>query len=300
MPWTPNVLTNVGDIKVAQTALQPFLKTLLPVAAFSRNFSPSPADKGDMIRVPIVGAPAESNDFQGDYTANSGADIQTVPVVLNRHKYKTVHVTATEAADTALNVLETLVVSAAQQLAIDVVQDIFTAITAAAYGAPAINPLAPSDFNYKSVLGVRAKCAEAKMPVSERSLILDSSYYTNLLADDVVAKSFNLNLSAPGVVEGDVKRLAGFNIYETLAIPLTQDDLCGFAAHPSGLAIAMRYLQPVAQYEEAGAVTDPVTGLTFGYLRFTLPQHGVVFVTLECLYGFATAIPAGIQRICHV
>jgi hypothetical protein len=300
MPWTPNVLTNVGDIKVAQTALQPFLKTLLPVAAFSRNFSPNPADKGDMIRVPIVGAPSESSDFQGDYTANSGADIQTVPVVLNRHKYKTVHVTATEAADTALNVLETLVVSAAQQLAIDVVQDIFTAITAAAYGAPAIQPLAPSDFNYKAVLGVREACAQAKMPVSERSLILDSSYYTNLLADDVVAKSFNLNLSAPGVVEGDVKRLAGFDIYETLAIPLTQDDLCGFAAHPSGLAIAMRYLQPVAQYEEAGAVTDPVTGLTFGYLRFTLPQHGVVFVTLECLYGFATAIPAGIQRICHV
>ncbi len=219
MPWTPNVLTNVGDIKVAQTALQPFLKTLLPVAAFSRNFSPNPADKGDMIRVPIVGAPAESSDFQGDYTANSGADIQTVPVVLNRHKYKTVHVTATEAADTALNVLETLVVSAAQQLAIDVVQDIFTAITAAAYGAPAIPPLAPSDFNYKAVLGVREACAQAKMPVSERSLILDSSYYTNLLADDVVAKSFNLNLSAPGVVEGDVKRLAGFDIYETLAIP---------------------------------------------------------------------------------
>ena len=166
MPWTPNVLTNVGDIRVAQTALQPFLKTLLPVAAFSRNFSPNPADKGDMIRVPIVGAPAESNDFQGDYTANSGADIQTVPVVLNRHKYKTVHVTATEAADTALNVLETLVVSAAQQLAIDVVQDIFTAITAAAYGAPAIQPLAPSDFNYKSVLGVRSACAEAKSGAS--------------------------------------------------------------------------------------------------------------------------------------
>ena len=82
MAWTPNVLTNVGDIKVAQTALQPFLKTLLPVAAFSRNFSPNPADKGDMIRVPIVGAPSESSDFEGDYTSNSGADIQTVPVTL--------------------------------------------------------------------------------------------------------------------------------------------------------------------------------------------------------------------------
>ena len=31
----------------------------------------------------------------------------------------------------------------------------------------------------------------------------------------------------------------------------------------------MRYLEPVAEYDEAGAVTDPETGLTFGYLRYT-------------------------------
>ena len=31
----------------------------------------------------------------------------------------------------------------------------------------------------------------------------------------------------------------------------------------------MRYLEPVADYDEAGAVTDPETGLTFGYLRYT-------------------------------
>ena len=63
------------------------------------------------------------------------------------------------------------------------------------------------------------------------------------------------------------------------------------------MAVAMRYLQPVAQYDESGAVTDPVTGMTFGYLRFTLPQSNVVYVTLEALYGFAVAMPAGLKRI---
>lgn len=53
----------------------------------------------------------------------------------------------------------------------------------------------------------------------------------------------------------------------------------------------MRYLEPVAEYDEAGAVTDPETGLTFGYLRYTETSSDRIFVTVECLYGFKVAMP---------
>jgi len=33
------------------------------------------------------------------------------------------------------------------------------------------------------------------------------------------------------------------------------------------------------------AVTDPETGLTFGYLRYTETQSNRIFVSMECLYG---------------
>ena len=62
-------------------------------------------------------------------------------------------------------------------------------------------------------------------------------------------------------------------------------------------ALAMRYLEPVAEYDEAGAVTDPDTGLTFGYLRYTEVQSNRIFVTVECLYGYKQAIADGIKRI---
>ena len=62
-----NTLTNVKDIKVAQRALMPFMSNLLPVTAFSTDFSPLPADKLDTVRVPLVGAPSESSDYAGDY-----------------------------------------------------------------------------------------------------------------------------------------------------------------------------------------------------------------------------------------
>ena len=292
-----NTLTNVNDIKVAQNALKPFTAALTPLRAFSTNFSPEPADKLDTVRVPVVGAPSQSSDFAGSYTAAADSTVSVIPVQLNRHKFKTVHVTAREAAETALNVLETLVSSAVKQLAQDVLQDIFSEITAANYGAPGIAALAASAFDYKKILGIREACSNAKMPVSDRALVLDGAYYTNLLGDEIVAKSFMVPIAQPGVVEAQIRRLAGFDIYETVILPENGEKLAGFASHPSGLAVAMRYLVPVANYDEAGAVTDPETGLTFGYLRYTEIQSNRIFVTVECLYGFKAAIADGIKRI---
>src|SRR5439155_10898945 len=98
-------------------------------------------------------------------------------------------------------------------------------------------------------------------------------------------------------IEGQIRRLAGFDVYETAILPENNEKLVGFAAHPSCLAVAMRYLVPGANYEKSGAVTDPVTGLTFGYLRYTEIQSNRIFVTVECLYGFKVALADGIKRI---
>ena len=51
-----------------------------------------------------------------------------------------------------ISALDTLVSAAVKQLAQDVLQDIFSAITEENYGEPAIDPLAPSAFDYKKLL----------------------------------------------------------------------------------------------------------------------------------------------------
>ncbi|MEQ1851209.1 MAG: tyrosine-type recombinase/integrase [Chthoniobacteraceae bacterium] len=143
-----------------------------------------------------------------------------------------------------------------------------------------------------------------KMPVTDRSLVLelvlDGAYYTNLLGDDVVAKGFVPQVVQPGIMDAMIRRLAGFDLHETVILPENGEKLIGFAAHPSGMAVAMRYLVPAANYDEAGAITDPETGLTFGYLRYGEVQSNRVFVTVECLYGFKTALADGIKRIVGV
>jgi hypothetical protein len=293
----PNTLTNVQDIKVAQNALLPFRGALLPIRAFSTNFSPEPAEKLDTVRVPVVGAPTQSSDFAGSYTANPDSTVTVIPVQLDRHKFKTVHVTAREAVETGFNVLDTLVSAAVKQLAQDVLQDIFSAITEENYGDPVIPALAASAFDYKKLLAIREACSDVKMPVTDRSLVLDGAYYTNLLGDDVVAKGFVPQVVQPGIMDAMIRRLAGFDLHETVILPENGEKLIGFAAHPSGMAVAMRYLVPAANYDEAGAITDPETGLTFGYLRYSEVQSNRVFVTVECLYGFKTALADGIKRI---
>ena len=292
-----NTITDLKDVRISQNALLPWMETLLPLSAFSTNFSPDAADKLDTVKVPVIGAPSASSDYAGDYTANADSEASSVAVTLDRHKYKTVHLTAKEAATTPIPLLEKLVMTAAQQLAIDVMSDIFTSITAANFGTPAIPAIAAEDFGYKTIIKIREACAAAKMPQDSRALVLDNSYFSSLLADDIVAKSFITPLAQQGVVEAKVNRIAGFNVFETGCVPDNGENLVGFAAHPSSLAIAMRYLTPIANYDEAGAVTDPVTGLTFGYLRYTDTKSNKVYITLEALYGFKVVRPAGLQRI---
>ena len=292
-----NTITDLKDVRLSQNALLPWMETLLPLSAFSTNFSPDAADKLDTVKVPVIGAPSASSDYAGDYTANADSEASSVAVTLDRHKYKTVHLTAKEAATTSIPLLEKLVTTAAQQLAIDVMSDIFTSITAANFGTPAIPAISAEDFGYKTIIKIREACAAAKMPQDSRALVLDNSYFSALLADDIVAKSFITPLAQQGVVEAKVNRIAGFNVFETGCVPDNGENLVGFAAHPSSLAIAMRYLTPIANYDEAGAVTDPVTGLTFGYLRYTDTKSNKVYITLEALYGFKVVRPAGLQRI---
>lgn len=291
-----NTLTDLKDVRIAQAALMPWMTELMPLSIFSTNFGPTSADKGDTVKVPVVGAPSPSSDFDGNYVKNIDSEASTIPVVLNKHKFKTVHMTAKEAATTAVPLLEKLVSTAAQQLAIDVLMDIFSAIKKNQF-ATATDVASAEDFSYKTVLKIREACNKAKMPKAGRSLVLNTSLNTALLADDIVSRSFITNLAQPGVVEARINRLAGLNVYETDCVPDNGENLAGFVTHPSAMAVAMRYLQPIANYDEAGAVTDPVTGLTFGYLRYTDTTSNKVYITLECLYGYQVIRPAALQRI---
>ncbi|PTY03334.1 hypothetical protein DB346_05490 [Verrucomicrobia bacterium LW23] len=293
-----NTLTNLRDVKVAQRALKAFVKKLGPVSRFSTNFSAEAAERNATVNVPLIGSAPASQDFAGDYLVNIDrtADARTVP--LDRHKFQTVHMTATEYNSTSVDIMGDLVEAAVRRLAEDVYVDILGVVKANIYGT-AIPALAASAMTYAKMVDVRAACnADAvKMPEDGRGLWIDDTYYSNLLVDDVVAKSPDVTISGGTVREAKIKQIAGFDVFPSIVIPENGEKLKGFAAVPSAIAICNRYMVPVADYQEAGAVTDPETGLTFGYLRHSETRSNRVFVTVECLYGRTHGIPEGLLRI---
>jgi hypothetical protein len=293
-----NTLNNIQDIRISDVFLETFVAALMPLRAFSTDFSSEFVERGKTVHVPVVGAANASYDFKGSYAQNADSNVDTIPVELAKHKVQSLHLTDKEYSESSVISLERLARSKARQLAQDVLQDIWGAILSADYDQ-AIPALAATGFDASKVLKIREACAAKNMPVSERSLILDDSFYTNLLGDDKISHSYLTQMSQPSLMEARIPRVYGFDIYETTILPENGEKLVGFAAHPRGLAIANRYLMPLRpeSYLEAGPVTDPTTGITLGYRRYYDNDSGKEIAAFECVYGFKPAIKEGILRI---
>lgn len=293
-----NTLNNIQDIRIADVFLETFVAALMPLRAFSTDFSSEFIERGKTVHVPVVGAANTSYDFKGSYAQNADSNVDTIPVELTKHKVQSLHLTDKEYSESSVISLERLARSKARQLAQDVLQDIWGAIVAADYSL-AIPALVAAAFDAAKVLKIREACAAKHMPVSERSLILDDAFYSNLLGDDKISHSYLTQMSQPSLMEARIPRVYGFDIYETTILPENGEKLVGFAAHPRGLAIANRYLMPLRpeSYLEAGPVTDPTTGITLGYRRYYDNDSGKEIAAFECVYGFKPAIKKGILRI---
>ena len=294
-----NELNNIQDVRIADTFLEAFVAALMPLSAFSTDFSSEFTERGKTVHVPLIGSANKSYDFDGSYSQNADSSADTIPVQLNRHKVQSMHLTDKEFSESSIISLERLAQSKARQLAQDVLTDLFASITPDEYGSPAIPALAPTAFDASKVLKLREACAAVHMPVTERSLILDDAYYSALLGDPKVSQSFILQVSQPAFQEARIPRVYGFNILESTIIPEGENKLVGFEAHPRGMAVAMRYLQPLRpeSYLEAFPVADPVTGITLGYRRYYDTDSGKEIAAFECVYGYKPAIKEGILRI---
>lgn len=295
----PNTLTDVQDIRIADKFLEAFVAALTALRAFSTDFSSEFIEKGKTVNVPIIGAANSSYDFAGSYSANADSSVSAIPVVLNRHKVQSLHLTDKEVSESSWVSIERLAISKARQLAQDVLTDIWSAITLTNFGASAIPAVLAEAFDSATVLAIRQACAAVNMPVSERALVLDSAYYSNLLGDAKISHSYLMQMSQPSMMEARIPRVYGFDVYETTILPDNTENLVGFAAHPRGLAVAMRYLQPLRpeSYLESGPVSDPESGITLGYRRYYDNDSGKEIAAFECVYGFKPAITAGIQRL---
>ena len=280
---------------IAQSALDAFVDILAPLASFSQSFNDQAADRGSKINVTTLSNTSDVADFSGTYAAQN-TTYATTEIDLSNHKFCTWHVTDSEVADSSAVEIERFGYQKGGELATAVFQDVLSAVTAANFTRS--RTIAAADFDVDDVADLRGDMVSIGAMPNLCNLVLANGHFTNLLKDNQL--DANAYGSREAVRDGYVPTLFGLGgIYESSAIPGNSENLAGFICHPSCLAVAMRYLQPLnaGEYISTRRLVDPRSGIVLGYREYYEPSTGTQTAVLEAGYGYAKAIGEDLVRI---
>lgn len=283
---------------IAQSALNQFVATLAPLQAFSTSFNDEAAQRGTTITIPTLSTTASAATFSGTYTAQA-VTFGSTQIALDQHLFVTWHVSDSEVADSSAVELERFGYQKGGDLAKAVFENILAEVTVANYGDPAGFTGAGSDFDGDDVADLREDMTGENIDPGQCSIVMGNSYWTGLLKDTNINGAINYG-SADIIRDGRVPSLFGVgSLYESTAIPANGENLVGFIAHPSAMAVAMRYLQPnnSKEYISAKRLTDPQTGMVMGYREFYTPSTGEQTAVLECVFGKQVALSGSLRRM---
>ena len=289
----------VGEI-VSQNAFFAFRDALTPVAgAFASDFGGEIGRRGQVVDVPVFNG-YSAGTYAGNYVTNASNDVGVVTVTVNKHQYKTVSLTDLEVTNNGESAtrLESFGRKLGDALALAVYQDILSVVTAANYGTATGFTGTSTGFDSDDVVDIKTVCDAADMPRSGRNLILSDAYYNALLKDTSVKNAQNYG-TTEGIQAGVIPNLAGFQVWQTNAIPSNSENLVGLACVDTAIACAMRYLVPQNghKYSMAESLTDSETGITLGMREWYDEGLGTKYLAVECNYGYSVAQAAGLKRV---
>lgn len=297
-----NTFTNINEDIISTNALEEFNHLMLPISIFSTNYSSEAAKPGDKVSVPIV-----ANTSAGALTKVAGsaytiqdATVTSNEISLGQPTYVSMWLDDAERAQSgylSMRGLEDIGRQKGAELAETIFPGILAVVTAANYGAP-VWAQQPAGFDDDAVVAIRKKCNILKMPRLMRVLVLDEDYTEELLKDDVV-KRVDASGDSRALREGAVGHLRGFDVFESIIIPENSENLKGFAAHPAGMGVAMRYNAPQDgnKYFRAQSFEYPGSGITLGLRDWYDENEARRKTVLECIYGTCKGIGNGIGRI---
>ena len=283
---------------ISQSALEAFAKKLAPLQAFSTSFNDEATKRGDTINVTTLSNTSSAASFAGTYTAQD-VTYGTTAISLDQHLFVTWHITDTQAAESSAVELERFGYQKGSDLADAVFQNILAEVTVANYGIAAGFTGAASTFDGDDVADLRQDLVDYNCPPDQCALVLGNAYYTALLKDGDINGYLDYG-SADIIRDGRIPSLFGIGyIFETGSIPTNSENLIGFIAHPSAMAVAMRYLEPTntQEYIAANRLYDERSGMVLGYREFYEPSTGTQTAVLEAVFGKKVGISANLRRM---
>ena len=301
--WNTNTISS--DLKrtvILQQSIRAFAVKVLNLTAFSNSFNAPRLEGTNKVAVPYWPLDTTaSTDFVAangyDTFGNTNASAKVVEV--NKRKYQGLSWTSDELARQPYLDIGMSAMLKAEQLGIDVVNDVLSLVLAATFTETAVTSQA-SAFDSDDVATLKGAADLLNWPASGRSLMLNSAYDVNLLKDTAVKNAMAFGDNSP-IREGRIPRLVGFDYFPDSRIPNNGENLEGFICFKSALLVAFSPIGPTpevrANLSRYEVVTEPTTGATFEYRLWGDPDKDTSKEIIEANYGRLAGEAKALKRI---
>ena len=289
-------LTSLNDNLISQLALEAFVLQMAPLAKFSTSYSADAARRGTVISVPIVSNIVATTAYPAYESADAGS-ASSAQVSITSYQKATIGVTDQQFHGSSFVDVEKFAFQQGKAVAKAVFLDVIggtVGITAGSnpYTSVTITSGA-SAFTVSTVRSGRATLVKNGAAIEDCVMLLNPDSFSNLLSDSTNLLA-NLAFGGDAIKEGKLPKVLGLETHEVSALP-TANNMLGFIAHPSAIALAVRPLIPQdnSYYIESRVVEDEATGLAITYRRHYAPANGTHWVSMESLYGYTSGITGG-------
>lgn len=272
-----------------QSVLNGFVSVIAPLLSFSTDISPIATERGQTVNISFIpsgSTPAAWSESTG--YVDSGTTREAKSVSLDQHYYLYSSLTDREIAESSLVRITDAGEILGKTLGLYVVKDVVGIISGSNF-PNGVHINSSSLFSVDQIAAVRKVTSGLGWPTT-KNIVLNVNAFNSLLKDDDLKYMYKGNSDV--VDNGAVKNIFGFqNVFEATDYPTTlvsgSNKQIGFAAHPSAVLFASRYLVPGDgnKYTEAMPLTDAQTGCTIGYRSWYDENYGKQKTVYECLWG---------------
>jgi hypothetical protein len=274
---------------------------MAPLSKFSTSYNTDAARRGTFITVPIVSNITATTAYPAYEVSdvNMGTANQNgVGISLQSYYKATVGVQDIQFHGSSFIDVEKFAFQQGKAVAKAVFQDVVGGTVNVTSGSNVFYTQTvtggAASFGVSAIRTARQTLVAAGASIEDAFLVLNPAAFANLLSDSTNLLA-NLAFGGDAIREGKVPRILGLDAMEVASMPST-NNVFGFVAHPSAIAVAVRPLTPQdnSYYIESRVISDDETGLSLTYRRHYQPANGTHWVTFESLYGYTAGITQGL------
>lgn len=291
-----NTLAGVNLAALAQKTLETLLPQLPNLSVFSTDFSADPAIPCSTISTRVATATTSGSLATGYATNAQNVTTGIRTITLGALTGQVVGFTDAEMTLTSINLPNVFVRPGVNAIAKGFVDAVLANVTASNYTTAAFTGAA-AEFTEDKVAEIAQALTDAKVPLANRTLVLNSAYFTALLKQPAVKAAYAYG-GSEAIRGGMIPNLSGMKIVQYPALSANSENLVGFACAPEAMICAARLPAIPANFPgEIQTVTDPESGFSLQLRRWYSPDAGVYYMSMASIYGSAVGNAGNLVRI---